>query len=234
MLYDLGRLAEALASHENARAINERLAREHPTVTAYQNDLASNELNIGNAHRALSQPGEALKSYEKARAIRERLAREHPTITQFQYDLATTDTNIGLLQASLGRPAEALKSYERSRAIRERLANDNPKRPDFASDIAATLNNMATIVLARQQYEKGRELLKEGIHWQRKAVAAVPNHPPYQQLLTMLLTNLSRVADALAAPMRPPTRSASSTSFVNPTQSSHPTLPAASNSTRAT
>ena len=138
LLSETGKPAEALAAYEQARAIRERLARENPTVTQFQSDLATSHDNIGMLLRETGKPAEALAAYEQARAIQERLARENPTVTQFQSDLAVSHNNIGMLLSDTGKPAEALAAYEQARAIQERLARENPTVTQFQSDLAAS------------------------------------------------------------------------------------------------
>ena len=55
-----------------------RLARENPTVTEFQSELAESHINIGILLRETGKPAEALAALEQARVILERLAREHP------------------------------------------------------------------------------------------------------------------------------------------------------------
>jgi len=184
----------ALASSEWARAIQERLARENPSVPAFRSDVAASYHNIGLVQRATGQPAEALASYERARAIQERLARENPSVPAFQEDLALSHNSFGLVQNEMGRPAEALASLEQARPIRERLAREHPELPDFASDLGATLNDLASIDLDRRQFDKARAGLTQAIKWQRKALAANPNHPTYRQFLANHLTNLIRAS----------------------------------------
>jgi tetratricopeptide (TPR) repeat protein len=101
------------------------------------------------------------------------------------------------LQQRTGRPAEALASHDQARAIWERLAREHPESPDFASSLGATLNNIATIDLDQGQFENARETLTRAIVWQRKALAADPNHPNYRQFLANHLENLIRAAKGL-------------------------------------
>ena len=193
----MGRPAEALASYERARAIFARLARENPSVIRIQSDLASTLVNIGSLQRETGRPAEALESCEQARAIRDRLVRGNPSVTDFQRNLAASLINIGMVQRAIGRSAAALESYEQACAIQERLARDHPESPDLASDMGGTLNNMATINLDGRQFYEARAKLARAIDWQRKALAANPNHPMYRQFMATHLGNLVRATEGL-------------------------------------
>jgi len=192
-----GQPAEALASYEQARAIRERLARANPSVTEFQSNLAASHFNIGYLQGQTGRTAEALASVDQARAIWERLARENPSVTQFQSDLAQSHNNIGALQREMGRLADALASHEQARATRERLARDHPESPDFASQLGGTLSNMAVIDLDQRHFDKTRAKLTRAIEWQRKALAANPNHSTYRQFLANHLTSLIRAAEGM-------------------------------------
>jgi len=148
---EIGDKQDALRAFEEARAILERLARENPSVTLFQRDLAMSQGSIGNLQSATGRPAEALASYDQARAILERLTRENPSVTRFQRDLAATHDNIGILQRETGRPAEALASYEQARAIDVRLTRENPSVTQFQSALAKSHINIGLL-----QSETGR------------------------------------------------------------------------------
>ena len=76
---EIGDKQDALRSYEEALAIFSRLARDHPTVLAYQSNMAKVQTNIGLGQWLTGQPALALESYGQALAIHERLARESQT-----------------------------------------------------------------------------------------------------------------------------------------------------------
>jgi hypothetical protein len=57
---------ETLASYNRALAIFDRLARENPTVTAFQRGLADSHNNVGLLQSKTGHPEEALASYGRA------------------------------------------------------------------------------------------------------------------------------------------------------------------------
>jgi tetratricopeptide (TPR) repeat protein len=140
-----GRPAEALAAHERARDIFERLVRDNPAVTQFQHGLASSHNSNGTMLGATGRPAEALAAFEQARAIFERLARDNPAVTQFERDLAISQNNIGLVLGDTGRPADALAAHEQALDIQERLARDNHSVTQFQSDMAASHNNIGRL-----------------------------------------------------------------------------------------
>ena len=59
----------------------ERLARDNPSVTEFQRDLARSHVNFGNRLNDMGNAALALDAFRSARAIGERIARDNPTIT---------------------------------------------------------------------------------------------------------------------------------------------------------
>ena len=221
-----GRPAEALASYEQARAIRERLARENPSVTEFQSDLAGSHNNIGVLQDETGRPAEALASYEQARAIRERLVRENPSVTEFQSDLATSHNNIGILQGATGSagggagvvragprdPGAAGARASRVARLRQRPGRDLEQHGHDRPGPAAIRQGPG-------QAHAGHRMAAEGPGGQPQSphLPAVPGQPPDQP-------DPSR-PKAWAAPTRPPKPSASWTSFATRTRGSWPSMP---------
>ena len=130
---------DGVLSRGDARSAS-GLAREHPDVAGYRNELAGS----AQQHRACCLgDGPARRGagvYRRALEIRERLAREHPKSPSTRPSLAGSHHNIGLLLTELDRPAEALESFRRELAIRERLALEEPSVTEYQSDLAHALN----------------------------------------------------------------------------------------------
>jgi serine/threonine protein kinase/phage tail protein X len=172
--FSLGRTTAAIGNQEDAATafaesltIFERLARENPSVTKYQNDLATHHNNIGNLQSATGRSDLALKSYGRALEIGERLARENPSVAAYQSGLATSHGNLGLLQGATGRADLALKSYGRALEIRERLARENPSVTQHQSGLATTHTNLGNLEmetghagLALKSYSLAVEILE--------------------------------------------------------------------------
>ena len=164
---EIGDKQDALRAFEESLAIRELLARENPSVTQFQSDLAQSHNRIGILQRATGRPAEALESYKQARAILERLARENPSVIQLQRDLAVSHDYIGMLQSETGRPADALASLAEFRAILARLAGENPSVKQFQSDLAISHNNIGNL-----QSATGRVAEALASHEQARAIRA--------------------------------------------------------------
>ena len=119
---EIGSVSDAIRSYSESLAIRERLVRDNPAVTSYQNDLAKTLNNLGNMLRATGRLTEALGAYRRAVAIKERLAHEHPTNNDFQTQLSASYNNLAALLFNTGHPTEALESHRGALTINERLA----------------------------------------------------------------------------------------------------------------
>jgi hypothetical protein len=65
-------------------AIRQRLARDNPSVTELERDLARSQVNYGNRLNEMGHAAEALESFKTARAIGERGPRSphHPRVPE--------------------------------------------------------------------------------------------------------------------------------------------------------
>ncbi len=130
-LRDPGQEAEALASFERARAIQERLARENPSVTGFQSELAMSQNIIGILQSAMGRPGDALESYDQARVIQERLAREHPESPDFASLLGGTLHNMAVIDLGERRFDKAQARLTRAIEWQRKALLANPGQPDY-------------------------------------------------------------------------------------------------------
>ena len=122
---DLGQRKEAMENFEQARAIQQSLVQENPTVGEYQYDLARTCGQIG-AFQRFFRPVESLLNFEHARDLLQALVRDHPRVTRYSVDMVFTEFQIGDRQIDFGRFPEALVSLERGRDLCELLVRETP------------------------------------------------------------------------------------------------------------
>ena len=139
MLSATGKPSQALRSHEAARAIFERLARDNPTMTRFQGDLALSHNNIGVLLSVTGKPAEALRSHGAARTIFERLARDNPKVLDYLNVVARCHTDAAVALRRLGRPAEARDACAKAIALREALVREVPGILWYRSELAGSL-----------------------------------------------------------------------------------------------
>jgi tetratricopeptide (TPR) repeat protein len=189
----MGHPDQALESYGKALAIQDRLARENPSVTAFQSDLAGSHYNIGSLQRATGHPDQALNSYGKALAINERLARENPSVTEFQRNLALSHNNIGLLQSDTGHPDQALESYGKALAIFERLARENPSVTEFQRNLAGSHNNIGLLQWATGHPDQALESYGKALSIRDRLAKTHHESPDYASDLGATLNNMATI-----------------------------------------
>jgi hypothetical protein len=72
---------------EKALAYRERLARENPTVTEYQRDLAASYRSLAIIQIIQGHDGPAEAAFRASAQIRERLTHDHPQVVDFAIEL---------------------------------------------------------------------------------------------------------------------------------------------------
>jgi eukaryotic-like serine/threonine-protein kinase len=194
-VYDMP--AKALKAFESALAIQQRLADANPADNQFQSDLALSHNNIGNLLSETGRPAEALRAYESALAIQRKLADANPAVSQIQSELALSHYNVGMLLNATGKPAEASKAYESALVIWQELARDHPESHEFASRMGGILSSLAVIDLNAKRFPEARVRLRDGVEWQRKALASNPTNPTYRQFLVAHLYYLIDAARGL-------------------------------------
>ncbi len=123
-------------------AIRERLARQIPGVTKYQNDLAASHSIFGADFRDRGRPEEALVAFAKSIEIRQRLVGIEPTNTHYQEGLANDYSNVAELYVNSRRREEALDAFTAALEIRERLSRGEPMDTELGDDLARTYDHI--------------------------------------------------------------------------------------------
>ena len=190
-----GRPAEALASREQARAIEKALVNDNPSVT----DSEIPGRHVLEYRAAQSQTG---------RPARRRVVREgrggvpaawrkktlrSSTFSGIWRRFTTISAACALAPASW--PGHSTRSS--GLPILEKLAAEHPESADFASDLGGTLHNIGAIDVQQRQFEKARARFLDAMTWQRKALAVNPANPTYRQFLSNHLTGLITAAEGL-------------------------------------
>jgi hypothetical protein len=186
---EIGDKRDALRAYREVLAIYERLVLEHPTVTAYAQDLARTYTNLGNLFKETGDPNKARKAYEQAQQILEPLAREHPTVTGYAYDLAATYSNLGVLLHDTGDP-EARKAHEQAREIFERLVRENPKVTVYAQGLARTYMNLGVLLRETGDPDEARKAYEQALEIRERLVRENPKVTGYAQDLARTYNNM--------------------------------------------
>ncbi|HEV3298221.1 MAG TPA: protein kinase [Planctomycetaceae bacterium] len=122
----------------------ETLAREHPSVDAFQNDLAETHASLaswqtaaGDDYRSSDLTKAGIDSYHKAIEIWERLSQSHPEVPEYRENLVMELHELAQRLGAAGRQAEAQKLVVRELALTEQLAAQYPKVPQYRFRLAS-------------------------------------------------------------------------------------------------
>lgn len=161
LLNAMGRKKEAMAHHQAALKMTERLARLHPTNIEFQRDLTFSYDMIGNRHSNAGQWEDALIHYEKGLILSQDLAARRPDNQRFQRDLAVSHHKIGDLLLSQGKSSEALANHRKYLDIVEALLQANPSSAVAQRDVGTGYERVGFLL---QQMGRTTEAL---IHFQK-------------------------------------------------------------------
>jgi tetratricopeptide (TPR) repeat protein len=129
-------LPATLRTVQKAVLIWERLAREYPTVTGFQSDLASFYWRIGDYHWYRAENAQALPALQNACEIWEQLVRQNRNEPEYRANLAECLDHVGKVSWELGRGVDLDTTYWRSVVIREKLVAELPDYPDYRAGLA--------------------------------------------------------------------------------------------------
>jgi tetratricopeptide (TPR) repeat protein len=92
----LGRLDEARAHHDRARALREELVRGNPHGPNMVEHLAYSYHGMGVLHTRTGQRTEALRDLREALRLRAQFVRDDPDHIWWRYDRARTEVNLAV------------------------------------------------------------------------------------------------------------------------------------------
>jgi len=148
VLYDQGKLEEALASYRASLAIREQLTNDQPSNAVWQRGLSFTHSMIGDMLSDRGKHDEALESYLASLAIRERLAADHPDDARLQRDLSVIHVRVGDALYLQGEFDEALASYRESILIREVLAETDASNAEEQRDLSVIHGRIGNVLAA--------------------------------------------------------------------------------------
>jgi tetratricopeptide (TPR) repeat protein len=164
-----------LLSAQFAAPSLEDMAKNHPDVVSFRDDVAGLEKMLASIFPLVGQRDRALASWLKARDMLETLVRDRPADAEYKTRLAESLIEAAKLQKSAKQLDEAAANYQRAVEVREQLAAAKPDdktlqqalvavkrdldklKPAQASNDAAAAPPAAPPAAAK---EKGLELFK--------------------------------------------------------------------------
>jgi serine/threonine-protein kinase len=190
---DSGKYSEAVASWEEARAIQQARLEADPDQYMVKSDLATLHGNIGLALAAMGRPTEALTSWEKARAIYQATVDATGENSGFRDRLAWAHQHIGDLLAGGGRLSEALASSERARAIQQELVEAYPNVTEFQRDLARTHQSLGSILERLDRPAEALASCQKALAIMQALIEVSPSSADYQNELFISLVMMGHL-----------------------------------------
>lgn len=149
----LGLTDASRATQDELLALRERLASEHPQVTAYQFALAQVLMNKGLEETSAQQFGEADKSLARSLGIASELTRGQSPPLEHVELMGQLRQRIGALRLQTRRLGEAAESLAAALKIQELLARNHADRPQFRYQLSQTRLTRARLFETRQELD---------------------------------------------------------------------------------
>ena len=192
---------EALATHEEARAAFEQLAKDEPKSVEHLANQALCENNLGLLLGRMGRPEEAEQRFHQAVVRQRRVISLRDNEPRFRRDLALTLNNLGLLLREQGRNTEASETYQSAVDLHESLAKNKTWSKSAAGELsgrylAATHANIAALeedsapAAARRSYARALEIL-------RSLAKRWPGQPELSADLALTCNNLGAMQSRL-------------------------------------
>jgi tetratricopeptide (TPR) repeat protein len=207
-LFNLGELqlsdyrskADAMASYKEAGALWVALARKHPTVVDYQENLAKNHGLLGYLQRLEGRYPEARAELARCLELREATFREHPTVSWYKIGVAWTRYNLGIVHRKTGGVAEALADLERSRELLEELVRDDPENLYNWNLLGNALAELGLALMESGDDAKALAACRQAVERQRRTFDKNPSHRDYRVDLGSHYLGLASVQRKLGLP----------------------------------
>ena len=180
VLYRQGHYDDAITHIRAAVALREAMVERHPTLLAYQEQLAANYVNLALALAKIGQPTEALAARRRAIELREGLIKSDPAAGPLRDTVAGAYLEVALVEHELGRSADAAASLRQALAMRQDLVHDFPESPTFRDSLAVTYTDLAKFQRADGQLPEAEASSKQAVQILTALVRDFPDVTDYQ------------------------------------------------------
>ncbi|MCE9527806.1 MAG: serine/threonine-protein kinase [Planctomycetales bacterium] len=126
---------QALVAYQEARGIQERLLRDHPTSIADQSNLANTVLNTGQIYRFHKDHDDALAAFDESIVMLEKLVGTNPNGIYNLSPLGTAYAERARMLVALKRGDEAVAAYKKAIASHERLVGLAPSAGSYRREL---------------------------------------------------------------------------------------------------
>ncbi|HRX78879.1 MAG TPA: protein kinase, partial [Pirellulaceae bacterium] len=185
---EIGSTEEAIAAHEKASSLFEKLAAREPGNLEHQRHLALCHNNLAMTLGRAGRVDDARETYRTAIALQGTLAGRTQS-DQSLSDLAISHTNLGLLLSETGDNQGADRSFQEAIRLQEELVAKSPDDAERHRNLAVTFNNLSAIYLA-SNHDKAQACYESALAHQKLAVASQPSNTDFASDLAATYNNL--------------------------------------------
>ncbi len=191
---------ESLASYREASALWTTLARKHPSVAEYQENLGKNHGLLGYLHRLEGRYPEARDELTRCLEIREATFREHPTVASYKIGVAWTHYNLGIVARKLGRLPDSQSHLERAAELFGELVRDTPENLYNWNLLGNVFAALGQTLMDSGRDAQAVAACQRAIEHQRRAFDRNPTHGDYRNDLGWHYLGLAAVQRKLHRP----------------------------------
>lgn len=158
---------EAVATYEQALAINKQLVERDPKSTVYQNDLSASYEKLGDVAFRQSHTAEALGSYQLCLKLRQALVEWDNSDTGFRDGLSAIHEKVADVLKAQGKLDAAVEEYQQSLDQRRTLADQDKFNAGGQHDLIVLLCKLASaksLTEGSDNVLKAKALLQEAIN----------------------------------------------------------------------
>ena len=181
----------------------ETLAREHPSVDAFQNDLAAAHASLANWQNTAARASGSsdlvkagIDSCQKAIAIWDRLSQSHPEVPEYRENLVMVLHELAFTIDATGRHTEAQALVDREQALTERLVDQYPNVPHYRVRLVGALKYRGTFLEHAGKRRQAAAAFRREFDLAKALVTQFPTVSDYIPLIATATNEVLRCPDA--------------------------------------
>jgi serine/threonine protein kinase/predicted negative regulator of RcsB-dependent stress response len=195
-LGERGRREEALRQSMEAGRLADSLIEQYPdfpTNPYLQGTILYNRSKLYEADK----PADARRCCREALVFLEKAFAAEPNEIRVVYVLASCRYNLGLYLGQGGRDDEAEKQWNDALRDWRALTLLRPLSSEYHSRAGATLSNLAVLARRRGDFKQCRDLARQALDHQKRALAAKPVYKLAKEFLSKHYQELSLAVESL-------------------------------------
>ncbi|HEV7928619.1 MAG TPA: serine/threonine-protein kinase, partial [Nitrosospira sp.] len=179
----LGKTSEALASHQKALQIRERLRRADPKDIMRGLEVLKSRMYIGGSLSTSGQLGEAREEYHKGVELGEELMLVAPKDKKVRLSLAWGHALLGQALLRSGSLGSVLENYERSLELYREVQSEYPDEPILKRNVAVVYDYIGYVKMEMLQFDEAEAYFGKELAISKEVLAADENNSQYRTYL---------------------------------------------------